>query len=65
VGVKTINSNNVVVFYPVTIVGESTQIGTPGFWVTGLPSEVILITLGQEMVFPGQTVRTNTDWSRL
>ncbi|MDO9476553.1 MAG: efflux RND transporter periplasmic adaptor subunit [Pseudohongiella sp.] len=65
VGVKAINSNNVVVFYPVNIVGESTQIGTPGFWVTGLPSEAILITLGQELVFPGQTVRTNTDWSRL
>ena len=65
VGVKAIDSSNKVVFYPVTIVGESTQIGTPGFWVTGLPSEVILITLGQELVFPGQTVRTNTDWSRL
>ncbi|MDP2286730.1 MAG: HlyD family efflux transporter periplasmic adaptor subunit, partial [Pseudohongiella sp.] len=65
VGVKAINTNNTVVFYPVTIVGESTQIGTPGFWVTGLPSEVILITLGQELVFPGQTVRSNTDWSRL
>jgi membrane fusion protein, multidrug efflux system len=65
VGVKALDHNNVVVFYPVTIVGESTQLGTPGFWVTGLPQEVVLITLGQELVFPGQTVRTNSDRSRL
>jgi multidrug efflux system membrane fusion protein len=65
VGVKAINSNNAVVFYPVTIVGESTLVGTPGFWVTGLPTEITLITLGQELVFPGQIVRTNSDWSRL
>ncbi|MBU2097491.1 MAG: HlyD family efflux transporter periplasmic adaptor subunit, partial [Gammaproteobacteria bacterium] len=65
VGVKAIDANNNVVFYPVTIIGQSTDIGTPGFWVTGLPQEVILITLGQELVFPGQTVRTNSDWSTL
>ncbi|MDO8910133.1 MAG: efflux RND transporter periplasmic adaptor subunit [Pseudohongiella sp.] len=65
VGVKALDNNNVVAFYPVTIVGESTQLGTPGFWVTGLPQEVILITLGQELVFPGQTVRTNSDRSSL
>lgn len=65
VGIKAINSGNVVVFYPVTIVGESTLVDTPGFWVTGLPAEVTLITLGQELVFPGQIVRTNSDWSRL
>lgn len=65
VGVKTIDANNSVVFYPVTIVGESTVMGSPGFWVTGLPQDVLLITLGQELVFPGQTVRTNSDWSNL
>jgi membrane fusion protein, multidrug efflux system len=64
VGVKAIH-DNIVTFHAVTIVGESTQAGTPGFWVTGLPAEVTLITLGQELVFPGQTVRTNSDWSRL
>ena len=65
VGVKAVDHNNTVVFYPVTIVGESTDLDSPGFWVTGLPQEIVLITLGQELVFPGQTVRTNSDWSNL
>src|SRR5690606_21291535 len=56
VGVKVVNSSNTVEFYPVTVVGESTASSSPGFWVTGLPHSVVLITLGQEMVFPGQTV---------
>lgn len=58
VGVKTVNSSNVVEFYPVTVVGESTALSSPGFWVTGLPDSVVLITLGQELVFNGQTVNT-------
>lgn len=65
VGVKALDNNNAVVFYPVTIVGESTELGSPGFWVTGLPQDVVLITLGQELVFPGQQVRSNSDWSSL
>lgn len=62
VGVKTVNSSNTVEFYPVTVVGESTALNSPGFWVTGLPQSVVLITLGQEMVFPGQTVSTSSGW---
>jgi multidrug efflux system membrane fusion protein len=65
VGVKALDADNTVLFYPVTIVGESTEMGVAGFWVTGLPEQVILITLGQELVFPGQTVRSNSDWSSL
>lgn len=62
VGIKAVDNNNSVVFYPITIVGESTALDSPGFWVTGLPQEVTVVTLGQELVFPGQTVRTNSDW---
>ncbi|MEX0737724.1 MAG: efflux RND transporter periplasmic adaptor subunit [Pseudohongiella sp.] len=64
-GVKTLNSDNEVEFRRVQIVGESTRIDQPGFWVTGLPEEVVLITVGQELVFEGQIVNANFDWSQL
>lgn len=64
-GVKTLNSDNEVEFHRVRIVGESTRIDESGFWVTGLPDEVVLITVGQELVFEGQTVNANFDWSQL
>lgn len=63
IGVKLLNRDNVVEFHHVNIVGESTRIDQAGFWVTGLPDEIVLITLGQELVFPGQAVRANFDWS--
>jgi multidrug efflux system membrane fusion protein len=56
-GVKLVDSNNVVQFAQVTIVGESTGFN-PGFWVTGLPAQANVITLGQEIVFAGQKVNT-------
>lgn len=58
-GLKTVNRNNVVEFHEVTIVGEETGPERTGLWVTGLPSTATVVTLGQEMVFPGQTVRTD------
>lgn len=64
-GVKTLNSDNEVEFHRVQIVGESTRIDESGFWVTGLPDEVVLITVGQELVFEGQIVNVNFDWSQL
>tara|TARA_R100001039_G_scaffold39124_1_gene44019 strand:- start:476 stop:1600 length:1125 start_codon:yes stop_codon:yes gene_type:complete len=64
-GVKTLNSDNEVEFHRVRIVGESTRIDESGFWVTGLPDEVVLITVGQELVFEGQIVNANFDWSQL
>lgn len=64
-GVKTLNSDNEVEFHRVRVVGESTRIDESGFWVTGLPDEVVLITVGQELVFEGQVVNANFDWSRL
>lgn len=64
-GVKTLNSDNEVEFQQVQVVGESTRIDQSGFWVTGLPDEVVLITVGQELVFEGQIVNANFDWSQI
>lgn len=65
VGVKTLSSDNVVSFNTVTIVGESTDMTNPGFWVTGLNEEAVVITLGQELVVAGQQVNVNFDWATL
>lgn len=65
IGVKALNRNNQVEFHRVEIVGESTRIDNPGFWVSGLPEQVVVITLGQELVFPGQQVNANFDWASL
>tara|TARA_B110000037_G_scaffold14107_1_gene14855 strand:- start:12712 stop:13839 length:1128 start_codon:yes stop_codon:yes gene_type:complete len=64
IGVKTIGANNMVEFNNVEIVGDNTSAMNPGVWVTGLNGTVNLITLGQEIVFPGQQVESNFDWSR-
>lgn len=58
-GVKTIDRRNIVEFRNVEIVGDNTSLLNPGVWVTGLEGEVNLITVGQEIVFPGQTVTTD------
>jgi len=57
-GLKTVNRDSEVEFHSVTIIGEETGLERRGLWVTGLPSTVTVVTLGQELVFPGQTVRT-------
>ncbi|MGJ8689908.1 MAG: efflux RND transporter periplasmic adaptor subunit [Gammaproteobacteria bacterium] len=64
VGVKTVDSSNVVHFTAVNVVGENTNIN-PGIWVEGLPTSSIVVTHGQEIVFPGQTVSTDTSWSSI
>jgi len=64
VGIKTVDQNNLVHFAPVAIVGENNSVD-PGLWVTGLPGSVIVITHGQEIVFPGQTVTPDSSWSTL
>ena len=64
IGVKTIGANNIVEFHNVDIVADNTSAMNPGVWVTGLNGTVNLITLGQEVVFPGQQVESNFDWSR-
>ena len=39
-------------FHKIKIVGEDKS----GLWVTGLPEEVSIITVGQEYVAPGQLI---------
>lgn len=51
-GLRTIDDNNVVVFFETVIIEDSPD----GVWVTGLPDPVNLITVGQEFVLTGQTV---------
>lgn len=63
IGVKLIDANNTVYFSNVTIVGDDTDQMNPGVWVTGLNGTVTLITVGQEIVFPGQQVQANFDWA--
>ncbi len=53
VGVKTLGPDNRVRFHPVRIIGD----GPDGVWLSGLPERVILITVGQEFVAEGQSVR--------
>ena len=62
VGVKVINSDSVVQFKNVEIVGDETNQIDPSIWVTGLSGKTTLVTVGQEIVFPGQIVEPNFDW---
>ncbi|MBR1544956.1 MAG: efflux RND transporter periplasmic adaptor subunit [Alphaproteobacteria bacterium] len=52
VGVKTINDENVVAFYPIEIVKEEES----GLWVSGLPADVNVIVAGGEFVRAGEKV---------
>lgn len=52
-GIKTVNDEDVVEFHPVSIVQADPQ----GVWVTGLPGEVRVITVGQGFAQPGERVR--------
>lgn len=62
IGVKVVERNDTVAFYNVSIVGDDTNQLNPGIWVTGLQGDITLVTVGQEIVFPGQTVAANFDW---
>lgn len=64
IGVKLIDSDGEVRFQNVSIVGDETDQIDPTVWVSGLSGTVTLITLGQEIVFPGQVVEANFDWAR-
>lgn len=52
-GVKTVDSENVVVFHPID---EVVKAQIDGIWVTGLPDTVDIITVGQGFVNIGETV---------
>ncbi len=52
VGVKAINQENIVVFFPTTAVKDTID----GIWVSGLPDKVNLIVTGQEYVAVGEQI---------
>jgi len=51
-GVKTVTEDNVVEFYPITIL----QAATDGVWIKGLPASARIITVGQGFVEDGSAV---------
>jgi len=55
IGIKSVDDNGIVQFYPVKVVSDTTD----GIWLSGLPNQVTLITVGQEFVRVGQKVRTS------
>ena len=60
IGVKILDRNNVVQFQRVNIIGDSSNRLNSGVWVTGLSGSTTLVTIGQEIVFPGQRVDSTT-----
>ena len=52
VGVKAVNSENIVIFYPTATVKDTID----GIWVSGLPDTVNLIVTGQEYVAVGDSI---------
>ncbi|MFP4249369.1 MAG: efflux RND transporter periplasmic adaptor subunit [Armatimonadota bacterium] len=51
-GIKTVTDEETVAFHPVEIV----RAGTEGIWVTGLPDQARVITVGQGFVSEGEAV---------
>jgi len=56
-GVKALGADNTVIFHEVKIVKTESN----GAWVTGLPNDITLITLGQGFVNPGEEVEPVSD----
>jgi len=54
IGVKVVDDDSRVVFHPIEVVDTDHQ----GMWITGLPAEISLITVGQEYVGHGDAVRS-------
>ena len=51
-GIRTVNEDDQVEFKKIKILEDSME----GIWITGLPKNTRIITVGQEYVFQGQTV---------
>ncbi len=51
-GIRTVNEDDQVEFKEIEILEDSIE----GIWITGLPKQTRIITIGQEYVFQGQTV---------
>jgi len=56
-GVRSVNDQDIVEFYPVQILSDSNE----GAVITGLPDQVRLIEVGQEFVREGEKVLPQTD----
>ena len=52
IGVRAIGESNIAAFMPVTVLRDTVE----GVWVTDLPEQVDIITVGQEFVIDGVTV---------
>ena len=52
IGLRTLSEGDMVEWNDITIIDDSGA----GAWVTGLPEVARIITVGQEMVVPGETV---------
>ena len=52
IGIRTVNEDDQVEFKKIEILEDSME----GIWITGLPKNTRIITVGQEYVFQGQTV---------
>ncbi len=57
IGVRTVGENDIVLFTPLTIVGEAED----GVWISGLNGPVRLIVRGQDYVSAGQKVAVATE----
>jgi len=55
IGIRTVDGEGVVAFHPVEIPAEDGG----AVWVSGLPDVTTLITVGQELVVPGQRVEVD------
>jgi multidrug efflux system membrane fusion protein len=51
-GIRTVNEENQVEFKKIEILEDSMD----GIWISGLPRNIRIITIGQEYVFQGQIV---------
>ena len=50
--IRVLDSKQIVESYQVSAIGESDE----GIWVTGLPEEVVLVTVGQNYIVDGEHV---------
>ena len=59
IGVRIVNEKGEVEFHPVGVVRDEPD----GVWVTGLPEVATIITVGQELVVPGEIVEVDYESS--
>ena len=52
IGIRTVGTGNTVEYHRVDVIRDDVD----GVWVTGLPEVATVITVGQELVVPGQIV---------